>query len=348
MKQPALLFLLSLLTFAASAQTCDIKNLVFEGAGIRGIAYAGVIQELEKQDKLKNVEKVGGTSAGAITALMVALGYNGQEVGDIISGTQFGKFNDGKFFFFGGYGRMKNLYGWYRGEAFTDWLGHLIKAKTGNPDITFAELSARGFKDLHVTGTSLNQQKLLVFSKENYPDMKVKDAVRISMSIPLYFQAVFIDSTGRTFKNPDAKKDLDVMVDGGIVANFPIFIFDTFQPDSASKLHRIPNPQTLGVRIDPDSQIEYDAASKGLAPIEINTFNDYMQALYIFTLENLNRNELTPADWNRTISVSSAGISPRIRRMPKDQKEALLNSGREFTAAYFRKNCPDVTTDQPR
>src|SRR5690606_33332923 len=114
MKTTFLLLFLSLLTLPTIAQTCEIKNLVFEGAGIRGIAYAGVIQELEKQDKLKSVEKVGGTSAGAITALMVSLGYSGQEVGDIISGTQFGKFNDGKFFFFGGYGRMKNVFGWYQ------------------------------------------------------------------------------------------------------------------------------------------------------------------------------------------------------------------------------------------
>ena len=47
-----------------------IKNLVFEGAGVRGIAYAGAIMELENNKLISQIEKVGGTSAGAITAMM--------------------------------------------------------------------------------------------------------------------------------------------------------------------------------------------------------------------------------------------------------------------------------------
>ena len=42
-------------------------------------------------------------------------------------------------------------------------------------------------------------QELVILSNETYPKMKVKDAVRISMSIPIYFQAVFVDSIGKTY-----------------------------------------------------------------------------------------------------------------------------------------------------
>jgi NTE family protein len=39
------------------------------------VAYAGVIQELEHRNLLVNVQRVGGTSAGAIAAMTVSLGY---------------------------------------------------------------------------------------------------------------------------------------------------------------------------------------------------------------------------------------------------------------------------------
>ncbi|WP_114783158.1 patatin-like phospholipase family protein [Botryobacter ruber] len=335
--------ILLFLSLPGFSQTCAFQNLVFEGAGIRGLAYAGVIEELEKHDKLKDVQKVGGTSAGAITALMVSLGYTSEEIAEIISSTQFSRFNDGRFMFVGGLVRMNKVYGWYRGEKFTEWLGALIEQKTGNADITFEQLSQKGYKDLYVTATCLNRQQLLVFSRENYPHMKIKDAVRVSMSIPLYFQAVFIDSTGAVYKKPDKTKELDIVVDGGIIGNFPIFLFDRTETDAASLQHRIPNPQTIGVRIDTDVQIQNDASSRELVPLEINSFNDYIAAFYIFVLENLNRNTLTEADWSRTISISSVGITPRIKRLSAAQKEKLVNSGREFTAAYLSQNCAAAT-----
>lgn len=88
-----------------SSYTCDaqqvdsIENIVFEGAGIRGIAYSGAINELEQKGMLKNIKRVGGTSAGAITALLLTLGYSSGEIANIVSSTSFKKFNDGRFFF---------------------------------------------------------------------------------------------------------------------------------------------------------------------------------------------------------------------------------------------------------
>tara|TARA_B100001059_G_scaffold24418_2_gene19661 strand:- start:1988 stop:2257 length:270 start_codon:yes stop_codon:yes gene_type:complete len=70
-----------------------IKNLVFEGAGVRGIAYAGAIKELENNKLISQIEKVGSTSAGAITAMMLALGYSSDEIGEIISQTNLSSFN---------------------------------------------------------------------------------------------------------------------------------------------------------------------------------------------------------------------------------------------------------------
>ena len=67
------------------SQQQEYENLVFEGAGIRGIAYSGVIKKLEENGIMDGIKKVGGTSAGAITSLMVSLGYSADEIYDIIS-----------------------------------------------------------------------------------------------------------------------------------------------------------------------------------------------------------------------------------------------------------------------
>ena len=312
------------------------KNLVFEGAGIRGIAYTGVVSELQNKGVLKNIEKVGGTSAGAIIALIISLDYTPDEIQKIIYETDFNDFNDGKYFFLGGFYRMSHNYGWYKGGNFEEWLESIISAKTKNPNITFEELKKSGFKDLYVTGTDLTKQKLLIFSKEKYPTMKIKDAVRISMSIPLYFEATFIDSVGNIYTKQNDRNSLDIVVDGGIIGNFPIQIFDSTALVNG-KENRIPNPTTLGIRIDPDEQIKYDQGTKGLAPYEINGVKDYIEAFYVFVLENLNRSQLTEKDWERTISVSSAGIGPKVKKLSKEQKDALIKCGHESTSIYLSK-----------
>lgn len=335
MKKHTLFLLLVFIVKLVFAQETRYENLVFEGAGIRGIAYCGVLSELEKNNVLDGIVKVGGTSAGAITALMVALGYTSDEVFDIISDTKFHKFNDGQYMFIGGFSRLKSRYGWYKGGEFSRWIDKIIVAKTGNSDINFNELKNSGYKQLYVTATCMNKQKLIVFSEQTYPQMKVKDAVRISMSIPLYFEAVFIDSIGNVYNKN--KPNLDVVVDGGILGNYPIFMFDSLLLDSSNNQIREPNYKTLGIRIDSDLQIKNDSLTKELVPLSINTMSDYLQAFYILTLENLNRIPLISQDWDRTISVSSVGISPKIKKLSKEQKESLVKSGQLNTRTFLNK-----------
>ncbi|TXK48914.1 patatin-like phospholipase family protein [Pontibacter qinzhouensis] len=328
-----LLPLFFLLWTCSFAQTTSYRNLVFEGAGIRGVAYTGFISEFEKAGLLEQVEKVGGTSAGAIVSLTLALGYNADEITGIIYDTKFQQFNDGQYIFFGGISRVKKRYGWYKGDKFLQWLEKIIAAKTGNADITFQELHDRGFKELYVTGTSLNRQKMLVFSRETYPDMKIKDAVRISMSVPLYFEAVVIDSAGKVINKPKDLAGYDMVVDGGIIGNFPIQLFDSVATGAGNT--RIINSHTLGIRIDSDLQLEYDKTTHEIAPYPITNLKDYMGAFYALVIENLNRHQLTEADWERTVSISSAGIGPKVKRLSKGQKDALISSGRQSALAFL-------------
>jgi NTE family protein len=303
-----------------------IKNLVFEGAGVRGIAYCGAVQEMESKKMMDSIERVGGTSSGAIVALTISLGYSGKEIETIISETNFKKFNDGNFFFIGGINRLNKYFGWYKGKKLEKWLEKIIKEKAGNENITFEELHQKGFKDLYITGTSLNKQKPVVFSYETYPKMKIKDAVRISISIPLYFEPVYIDSSGKTFDHPKQKQELDMMMDGGLLENFPIHIFDKQQPDL----------YTLGFRIDHDTQIENDKGNRTLAEMPIDNLKQYFGAFYNIIIENLNRQRLNITDWQRTVSISDGNVLPKVRKLSKEEITILIENGR--TAVHTRFN----------
>src|SRR5437870_13873229 len=101
-----------------------ITALVFEGGGIKGLAYIGVLQALEEKNLLKDVKWVAGSSVGAMTALMVALGYTQSQITTEFGNMDFSKFKDHDPSRFGVVGRMingvRNLFGlkrgYYRGE----------------------------------------------------------------------------------------------------------------------------------------------------------------------------------------------------------------------------------------
>ncbi len=132
-------FLVCLPIVVYSQKIYEYKNLVLEGGGIRGLAYPGALKVLEQKGIIKNIERVAGTSAGAITALMVSLGYNSYEIDSIIYALKIQQFNDGKNIV-GKIRRVKKEYGIYKGDKFERWLSQVIKDKTGNPNTTFFQL----------------------------------------------------------------------------------------------------------------------------------------------------------------------------------------------------------------
>ena len=76
-------------------------------AGSGALAYAGALEVLEQKNILKNVERVAGSSAGAIAGLMISLGYNSTEIDSILQTLKIQEFNDGKDIF----GKIKSQRG---------------------------------------------------------------------------------------------------------------------------------------------------------------------------------------------------------------------------------------------
>jgi NTE family protein len=183
----------------------------------------------------------------------------------------------------------------------------------------------KGFKDLYITSTCLNKQKSIVFSHITYPKMKIRDAVRISTSIPLYFEPLYIDSIGNMIYRPKQKEGLDLVLDGGFLENFPIHIFDDLAPDM----------NTIGFRIDSELQVENDKTDRTLVEMPIENLNQYFGAFYNITMENLNRQRLTTEDWQRTVSISDGNVQPRVRKLSKEELDTLINNGKKAVQERF-------------
>ena len=150
------------------------------------------------------------------------------------------------------------------------------------------------------------------------------DAVRISMSIPLYFEAVFINANGNIIRHPRQKQGLDIMVDGGFTGNFPIHVFDTINKRA-----------TVGFRIDSEDQVKSDKKERIITAMPVANLKQYANAFYNIIIENLNRQQMTDEDWQRTISISDGNIGPRIRRLSQKQIDTLIENGRQAMKNYL-------------
>jgi NTE family protein len=285
-----------------------IKNLVIKGGGILGCAYAGAIEVLEQNGILPGIERVAGTSAGAITACLLSLKYSGAEILQIVNSTNFKTFEDGENPL-----RFFTKYGLYNGDAFLNWMKQYITGKKLSEKATFRDFKNAGFLDLHVFATDLNTKGLKRFSFADSPDTIVVEAVRASMSIPLFFHA---------WQFSNGIPDNHIYVDGGAVYNYPLTAFDTVGDNKETlglfltDLNNAKTPDTLGF----DHPFQY-----------IRDLLDVVMEAQNISLQNDVEEE------SRTIMIDNLGISATNFSITDDQKKALYESGKKYTTAFLTK-----------
>jgi NTE family protein len=287
-----------------------ITNLVFEGGGVKGIAYAGAIDVLETANILTSVERVAGTSAGAITATLLSLRYDSAAFSKILNKISFPSFQDGWDPL-----RIPFTYGLYKGDAFLKWIKQQIANNTFkplSPNATFKDFNAAGMRDLYVFATDLNTQNVKEFSFEKTPTVIVAEAVRASMSIPLFFKA---------WQFPSGNPDNHIYVDGGTVFNYPLTVFDS---------GLVPNPETLGFNLSnitgtkQPNNLGFDQLGKYIT----NLFNTLLNAQEIDFIQNT-------TDTNRSVFIDDFGIAATDFDITPAQKQQLITSGRDATTQYL-------------
>jgi predicted acylesterase/phospholipase RssA len=178
-------------------------TLVMKGGGIKALAYIGAIQELEKH---YTFTRFVGTSGGAIMAVLLAAGYSGAELEDIVHRTDFRTFLDAW-----PHQWLTNMYrygGLFEGRSFVTWLDRLLATKLRSAvRVTLGDLPERA-----TVCASRRGRRALIFDSKDPKTSHISAAyaVRCSISIPFVF-------------TPPMDEEMRV-VDGGVQNNFPLDI----------------------------------------------------------------------------------------------------------------------------
>lgn len=279
-----------------------INNLVFKGGGVLGIAYAGAIEALSEKNLLPAIKGVAGTSAGSITAALLALEYTSAELTQIVQSTNFKDFEDHWDPL-----RLATKYGLYKGDALFQWIQEHIGNKTGNAGITYAQMAASGkYRELKVFSSDLNTGQIQEFSAQETPSAIVAESIRASMSIPLFFGA---------WQFSNEVPNNHIFVDGGMLYNFPLTAFSDLQT-------------TLGFFLTSNV--------KQAVHLGYNQPLVYVKQLLTTILNAQNEDfERNPTEEAVTVSIDSLGISAVDFGLTQAQQTALFNSGKNATLTYL-------------
>ncbi|MFT5820046.1 MAG: NTE family protein [Crocinitomix sp.] len=283
-----------------------IENLVFEGGGVKGIAYAGALQALETKNILKDVKRVAGTSAGAITAALVSLKYDAATITKVVNNTDFKTFEDH-------WNPLKIVtkYGLYKGQVLLNFIEKFF-TDIGLPNTsTFQDLKDKGYHDLKLFASDLNLSEAREFSVDTTPNAIVAEAVRASMSIPIFFRA---------WKFSNGIPDEHIYVDGGVTYNYPITCFDK---DGS-------NPQTIGFHFGKLNE------PKEPSDLDYDHIVDYVKTVFNMLLDSQKIDyEKDASEKERSVNINDFGISATNFSLTKEEKDKLYNSGQAATLKFL-------------
>jgi predicted acylesterase/phospholipase RssA len=194
------------------ADSIIIDTLVFEGGGVKGTSYGGALRALHEFGLYKTVKRVSGTSAGAITALLVACKYTPDELTEFLISLDMSEVADDSWFLGKDMIRVVRNYGFYRGDALRALIEERVAMKTGNSQITLRELYNLTGVEFTAVAVNLNTRSILFMNHKTCPDMPAALAALASSSIPFAF--------------PPVEYNGDLYVDGAAICNFPIDYYD--------------------------------------------------------------------------------------------------------------------------
>jgi NTE family protein len=299
---------------------------VFSGGGIKGLAFAGGLQAAAEAG-YDEWAKLAGTSAGAITAMALAVGYDAQGLRKTLDEVDFAKIAD-----YGPLGELEipaNLElhkGATKGKALHAWIEELLE-NAPRKATRFGDLEP---EKLQVVGVDLAHSRMVVFPRDvvHYVDedgkplvpeeFPIVDAVRISAGFPYFFPPLRL-------RDAQTEKD-GVLVDGGVASAFPIFLFDKEDPKHP----------TWGFRLfagKPPEKPSYTAIKGPLWPV------DMLKAIVDTSINALDKLEMV-AFAPRTISIPTGDVPTLDFDLSEEQKKELYDWGYSTGKAFFEAN-PD-------
>jgi NTE family protein len=307
-------------------------DLVLEGGGVKGIGLVGAYTALEEAGY--TFHRIAGTSAGAIVGALIAAGMSPAELKRVMREIDYGSFEDRGFLdHLGLVGKGASLLfekGIYEGNYLRDWLGDRLSA-----------LGIRTFADLRIDDPdgSLPPEKayrLVVMTSDvtrarlvrlpwDYPqygldpdEQSVADAVRASMSIPFFYEPVRLTS-----RDPEGREQISYMVDGGMLSNFPIEVFDRSDGQP-------PRWPTFGIKLSARPEAaqrqKYDVhGTFSLALAMVGTMTSFHDQIHIDE----------PSALARTMFVDTFGVRATAFDIDETMQDTLFKSGRSAAASFL-------------
>ncbi len=289
-------------------------DAVFEGGGVRGLSFVGAICCLE--DKGYEFHRLAGTSAGAVMAALLAAGYTGREL-SLLAETDFGQLMERNGIqaiplIGAGLGLLTKR-GVYSGDGIEAWMRELLEKKGKKK---FRDVMIAGECRLKIVASDITKKEIMIIP-DDLPkygldplEFEISKAVRMSASIPLFFKPVLIRYG----------KCESYIVDGGILSNFPVWIFDA---------EGTPRWPTFGFRL-----IDSSASNCSLGKTDLFSYvADIFEAMIGMDQSRFLRDK----DSVRTVSIPTLGVKSTAFDLSPLNRFRLYRSGYESCSAFLKK-----------
>ncbi|CAM3250891.1 patatin-like phospholipase family protein [Filibacter tadaridae] len=279
---------------------------------MKGFALVGAYQVLE--EKGYEFRRVAGTSAGAILASFIAAGYSGKEIERLLDEQDFNELLDPRRLIIP-LPSMKwiRLYwqlGLYQGKALENWFLEKLAAKGV---YSFSDLPPGSLK---LIASDLTNSKMIVLPDdlESYgidaDSFPIARALRMSCGIPFFFEPLrLLAKSGET-----------IVVDGGVLSNFPIWLFE----DGDGKNER----PVLGLKLS--------GSKEEMPGHKIKNALDLFQALFS-TMQNAHDDRyISRKHENNIVFIPVENYSATDFDLDEETKNELMEIGRTRTEQFLK------------
>jgi NTE family protein len=312
-------------------------DLVLEGGGVKGIALVGALSVFEEHGF--EVNRVAGTSAGAIVGSLAAAGMSVSRMTEVMQTLDFRKFMDRSGAKVPVVSPGVSLVldkGAFAGSYALGWLREMLAEQDvltfGDlrlPPEQAVDLPAAERYRLVVMAADVTQRRLARLPwdyRRHYgldPDsVEVAEAVRASMSIPFFFEPVRV-SYQRAQPEIPVEATESILVDGGLLSNFPVESFD--RPDGAP-----PRWPTIGIKLS--SPAGSRDMFPSVAPGPLGLAFDLLS-----TMVDSRDNQIAhrPDVQARTVFVDTAGVAITNFNLKQADKDRLYDNGRRAAEEFL-------------
>lgn len=190
----------------------NIKHIVISGGGPSALYGFSVLRELFQSKKidLKQLKSIHSTSSGTILALLFLLNLDLNDVSDALVEFPYDTFFTLKF---DNIVRIITKQGFFNIKVFSSYLDPLLKTANVNINITLKEFYEKTGVHFHLYCTDIISFKCVDLNHNDFPKIRLKDAIYASCSIPLFFCPLYIETS---------PTEQYCLVDGSFLHNLPM------------------------------------------------------------------------------------------------------------------------------